>query len=169
MPIRAIETRYSGVRFRSRLEARYAVFFDRLRISWEYEPEGYVLSSGECYIPDFWLPSFNGGTYVEVKPTGGDFKKALAFALDAKVRVWLADGPPKRRWYTHVSTYTHEGESRLSHAEVIPCWCKADGENRFWFDDGSGFPDNDTDLEAYDVDQRVYKASSAALSYRFGT
>ena len=44
--LRAIETRYKGYRFRSRLEARYAVLFDSLKIEWEYEPEGYVLEDG---------------------------------------------------------------------------------------------------------------------------
>lgn len=38
--IKPIETRYAGCRFRSRLEARWAVFFDALKIEWEYEPEG---------------------------------------------------------------------------------------------------------------------------------
>jgi hypothetical protein len=41
--IKAIETIYKGYRFRSRLEARWAVFFDALEIDWEYEKEGYVL------------------------------------------------------------------------------------------------------------------------------
>lgn len=33
--IKPIETKYKGYRFRSRLEARWAVFFDALGISWE--------------------------------------------------------------------------------------------------------------------------------------
>lgn len=51
---KAIETRYAGHRFRSRLEARWAVFFDHLGIQWEYEGEGYELPSGR-YLPDFRL------------------------------------------------------------------------------------------------------------------
>jgi len=50
-----IQTQYAGCFFRSRLEARWAVFFDTLGINWEYEPEGYKLKSGN-YLPDFWLP-----------------------------------------------------------------------------------------------------------------
>mgnify|MGYP003534847135 FL=1 len=53
--LRAIETRYKGYRFRSRLEARYAVLFDSLKIEWEYEPEGYVLEDGTWYLPDFFI------------------------------------------------------------------------------------------------------------------
>lgn len=37
--IKPIETVYKGYRFRSRLEARWAVFFDAQGIEWEYEPE----------------------------------------------------------------------------------------------------------------------------------
>jgi hypothetical protein len=41
--VKAIETRYAGCRFRSRLEARWAVFFDALGVKWEYEREGFDL------------------------------------------------------------------------------------------------------------------------------
>lgn len=54
MPPRAIETKYKGYRFRSRLEARWAVFFDALGLQWEYEPEGFELPSGR-YLPDFFI------------------------------------------------------------------------------------------------------------------
>jgi len=40
--IAAIPTRYAGCHFRSRLEARWAVFFDHMRIDWVYEPEGFT-------------------------------------------------------------------------------------------------------------------------------
>lgn len=67
MAIQAIETRYKGYRFRSRLEARWAVFFDALGLKWEYEPEGYVLQNGECYLPDFYFPQID--MFGEVKPS----------------------------------------------------------------------------------------------------
>jgi len=57
--MKAIETRYAGCRFRSRLEARWAVFFDHLGIEWQYEPEGFEYSTGcptQRYLPDFYLP-----------------------------------------------------------------------------------------------------------------
>lgn len=62
---KAIQTEYNGYLFRSRLEARWAVFFDYLGIEYEYEPEGIVLSSGSHYLPDFYLPDFK--CYFEVK------------------------------------------------------------------------------------------------------
>ena len=62
--IQAIETQYAGCRFRSRLEARWAVFFDAMGMRWDYEPEGFVLGS-DLYLPDFWLPDMN--LWVEIK------------------------------------------------------------------------------------------------------
>lgn len=64
--MRAIDTRYAGRLFRSRLEARYAVLFDALGIKWDYEPEGFVLDDGSRYLPDFWLPESR--TWVDVRP-----------------------------------------------------------------------------------------------------
>ena len=63
MTAKAIETSYAGCRFRSRLEARWAVFFDHADVEWEYEPQGFVID-GRPYLPDFRLGC---GTWVEVK------------------------------------------------------------------------------------------------------
>lgn len=68
--MRPIETVYAGCRFRSRLEARWAVFFEVADIEWQYEPEGFELTSGTRYLPDFYLPK--SGCYVEVK---GDMER----------------------------------------------------------------------------------------------
>ncbi len=66
MTIKAIETQYKGFRFRSRLEARWAVFFDSLGVPYEYEAQGYDLD-GLWYLPDFFLPELN--CHIEIKPT----------------------------------------------------------------------------------------------------
>jgi hypothetical protein len=63
--IKAIETRYKGYRFRSRLEARWAIFFDGIGVGWEYEPQGFTTALGP-YLPDFRLPAL--GWWVEIKP-----------------------------------------------------------------------------------------------------
>ena len=65
--LKPIETSYNGYLFRSRLEARWAVFLDAMGIRYEYEKEGYQLDAG-WYLPDFWLPELN--IWVEVK--GGE-------------------------------------------------------------------------------------------------
>jgi len=66
--IRAIETEYNGYLFRSRLEARWAVFFDNLSVPYIYEPEGFEFDDGVRYLPDFWLPDQH--CWVEIKPPG---------------------------------------------------------------------------------------------------
>lgn len=78
MNVNAIETAYNGYRFRSRLEARWAVFFDEAGIEYQYEPEGFEYN-GERYLPDFFLPEHD--LYIEVKPSDysriGELKKAV--------------------------------------------------------------------------------------------
>ena len=66
--IKPIETYYNGYRFRSRLEARWAVFFDAIGIRYEYETEGYRSADGKHYLPDFYLPDFR--CLFEVKRSG---------------------------------------------------------------------------------------------------
>ncbi len=89
--MKAIETIYKGHRFRSRLEARWAVFFDALDIRWEYEKEGYDLD-GLWYLPDFYLPDHK--YWIEVKgrePTEDDWEKVLRLAahVDKDTNVYL--------------------------------------------------------------------------------
>jgi len=71
---RALQTRYAGYRFRSRLEARWAVFFDAMKIPWLYESQGYYIA-GRSYLPDFFLPDC--GTWVEVKGDEGELDHSL--------------------------------------------------------------------------------------------
>ena len=98
MNITPIETRYQGIFFRSRTEARWAVFFDHLGIEWEYEKEGYELSidGGRVwYLPDFWLPEFM--SFVEIKgdrPTNAELKKARAIRDDVGRAIFVFHGIP---------------------------------------------------------------------------
>ena len=105
--IKPIETSYRGYRFRSRLEARWAIFFDTLNIDWEYEKEGYKLPSG-WYLPDFWINTVN--MFAEVKPGQfSDKEKSLTAELAwiSKFPVLRLDGTPQNRPYFAVH---QEGE-----------------------------------------------------------
>lgn len=64
--MKAIETVYKNYRFRSRLEARWAIFFDAIGVPYEYEAQGYDLPECGKYLPDFHLYLYR--TFVEVKP-----------------------------------------------------------------------------------------------------
>lgn len=108
--IKAIETFYNGYRFRSRLEARWAVFFDAAGIKYEYEPEGFKLSDGTYYLPDFYLPDVESrcgkGLWVDVKSgrDGEDLSKVEQFAFDVgQIAVlYPFDGESQNVYYYHV-------------------------------------------------------------------
>lgn len=66
--LKPIETVWNNMRFRSRLEAKWASYFDLCGEQYEYEPEGFVLGDDTWYLPDFYLPDKN--IYIEIKPLG---------------------------------------------------------------------------------------------------
>lgn len=73
--INAIETRYGGVVFRSRLEAKWAAMFDLVGWRWTYEPRDF-----NGWIPDFAVHAWRD-IYVEVKPVS-DFPAAVAAKME---------------------------------------------------------------------------------------
>lgn len=93
--IQAIQTEYKGYRFRSRLEAKWAVFLDALALNWEYETEGFDLD-GLRYLPDFWLPQDR--TFLEVKPVEPDQESLDKIILLAtKFKIILVVGMPDEK------------------------------------------------------------------------
>lgn len=106
--IKPIQTHYKGYHFRSRLEARWAVFFDALGLKWEYEPEGFDLGEGDFYLPDFKVkyPGRDASEvhheWFEVKGdltevTHAEWRKLLKFQ-EAEGLIVL-DGTPTLRMY----------------------------------------------------------------------
>lgn len=126
--IQAIETQYKGYRFRSRLEARWAIFFDALDIEWQYEPEGFVLADGTHYLPDFWLPQVR--MWAEVK--GQDFTpaeqaKCRQLAAGAGHPCLMLNGMPDGRNF-----WAYEPSGEL--LDYVP------GEgNQYWLSEGRFF------------------------------
>lgn len=86
-PRNGIPTTYRGTLFRSRLEARWAAFFDEMDWPWEYEP-----FDADGYIPDFALLG-NRPLLVEVKPaaTLDELPDTLRHTTRAVVRHWRHD------------------------------------------------------------------------------
>jgi len=68
-------TEYGGTTFRSQLEARWAAYFDRRGIAWEYEPAQF-----NGWTPDFRLVLGGDEAYAEVKPV-------TEFPMDVAQRV----------------------------------------------------------------------------------
>ncbi|MEM7666737.1 MAG: hypothetical protein AAF250_12850 [Pseudomonadota bacterium] len=106
-----LPTTYKGVRFRSRAEARWAVAFDKLRLDWDYEPEGFELAHG-WYLPDFYIPYWDA--YFEVKGRKPNSSEIL-LADDLSVFTWkpviVTHGPPhpdRSIFEGHFSTFCPE-------------------------------------------------------------
>jgi hypothetical protein len=81
--IAPIETEYNGCVFRSRLEARWAVFFDALGIEWQYETESFMFTDMyNCrgYVPDFYLPTIH--LHVEIKGDPGRLEEGYSKIQD---------------------------------------------------------------------------------------
>lgn len=128
----AIPTSYNGIVFRSRTEARWAVFFDALGVPWIHEPEGYQLPSG-WYVPDFWLP--HHGAFWEVKgakPTEQESTKAAELATATGRYVYIAWGQPEESqgrcdYAVHEGAYwftaTVEGEFGGGWTDLSYRWC----------------------------------------------
>jgi len=115
------------------LEARWAVFFDALGITYEYETEGFELQAGIRYLPDFYLPTFSRGMWCEVKPNGGDFSKTALFASESHWKVWLCEGPPDFVIYK----YLEWGSFGATHPQSeircgVPNAWEAQGEDRMF-------------------------------------
>ena len=93
--IQSTPTEYDGYVFRSYLEARWAAFFNALRVPYRYEPKWFDLGRWR-YLPDFWLPTLDA--WIEIKPTPLHVIKVdaklcrFATVTDAKV-VLFCDGP----------------------------------------------------------------------------
>lgn len=117
-------------RFRSRLEARWAVYFDALGIAWHYEPEGFDLGSAGPYLPDFWLPQVR--MYAEVKPAwpnATELKKIVDLAIMSERPVLVLDGMPNfiNYWACYPVTYI---------GDLLWIDCFLDDDNRYWTTEG---------------------------------
>ncbi len=84
-------THYNGYYFRSKLEAKWAVFFDLLNVLYVYEPEAFRCAGGAQYTPDFFLPEAKMmecdaiGMYLEVKPIGWEYDPAYCNRIQSAI------------------------------------------------------------------------------------
>lgn len=102
-----MDTFYDGRFFRSRTEARWALFFNVMGWNYEYEYETFILPSGP-YLPDFYLPDLN--VWCEVKPgklSSVDLNRCteLSDMMNSNsigVDVLLLEGMPKAKPYNTI-------------------------------------------------------------------
>jgi hypothetical protein len=170
--MKAIETVYRGYRFRSRLEARWAVFFDTLGVKWEYEPEGFSLPSGP-YLPDFFVyanedsGSFKRhgsgtGYWVEIKPVWpSDRERAMALDLanETNHTCYIVVGPPM----SGPILYANRGQADLAKEFLADCG----NEIKLWLAGfvAEGMPDDKFYVSSRKFDQSVAAARQARFEH----
>lgn len=130
--IGAIETEYAGVRFRSRTEARWAVFFDALGLKWEHEPEAYT-DGRTWYTPDFWLPELDCFWEVKGTPdydlakvsmlcrvTGKELVVSYQSPADAALDSYSPEEPwLSVDWWHHVDLSPERRRALVEHGELV--------------------------------------------------
>jgi hypothetical protein len=130
--MKALETQYNGFRFRSRMEARWAVFMDALSVPFHYEPEAYDLD-GLFYLPDFYLPV--QGVFMEVKSPEADpvdWKKAEQLARFTGKKVFVICEPPTiprfenfaEGGFTMLSAFEDEDGNIVVGEDLNHLWCE---------------------------------------------
>lgn len=159
--IKPIQTMYNNVLFRSRLEARWAVFFTELGIKWDYEFEGYDLH-GTWHLPDFYLHDYQGGCYVEVKP--GTFSKqenlkVIQLCAMTGCAVFKASGTPDLQFY---EVYFPDDTPPYHQYSNFHLNYKRASRERFWVE-CDPFP---YDLKEWASEELIH-AVRTAKSYRF--
>jgi len=170
-----LPTYYNGINFRSRLEARWAVFFDSLRVRYRYEPARLaVVPYG--YTPDFLLPlqdRFDRVLWVEVKPSDyepSDIDKPDALACpDIPVAFIHEPFVPNDNFAACVHSIYFGGACDYDHGF---CQCSQCGKIGFEFEGrssrlrcscGSGFEGDEWTGASPDL----IAAYQAAVSHRF--
>jgi hypothetical protein len=173
--MKVIETRFDGYIFRSRTEARWAVFFKTAGIRYEYEKEGFDLD-GRWYLPDFWLRDVQ--LWLEVKggePTAEERALCKELATASGYGVMLAIGAPDQSenilWFPPVTDSEDEPDPFYGQRFCLADDRKNDGEfclvadSLGWFSIGPG---GDLDHEMYPFVHSLTKdAYEAARAARF--
>ena len=138
--MKPIETYYKGYRFRSRLEARWAVFFDALGVKYDYEPEGFT-QNGVYYLPDFRIYDVEGihgsewrqDIYVEVKgePDAESARKVAEFSWNIDygetsehgLPIWVVGNIPDPDDYIEDTERQRYERCQMMRSRDIPDMC----------------------------------------------
>ena len=176
------ETFYNGYRFRSRLEARWAVFFDALGIKYIYEPEGFNLQTGIyniSYLPDFYLPELK--IWVEVKGIASTVDDDKVYNFDVANQgkeeyrdiIMVGDIPPETddivNWAYQTYTKNEKFINGFMDFPYLPCVCPTCGKFGFEFDGrGARICRHDDNDKGYSADNwKIKIAYRMARQARF--
>lgn len=157
----AKKTLYNNTLFRSKLEAKWAVFFDKCFIKYTYEPEAFLCSDNKQYTPDFFLPEaalrtghefdcktqdfikMSLGVYIEIKPLGyvcdEDYKKRISEAIHPSPLILLVGDPVSAINENQVRDQENRNEQLSPYWDncMVLMYCKNCGKVKFEFDEGN--------------------------------
>lgn len=162
---KAIETPFHGYRMRSRLEARWGVYFEALGVKWEYEKEGFETPFGR-YLPDFWLPQVS--MWAEVKPTwpADELRKFDAVVQATNFPLLILDGLPEAVNYWAI---VPEDEPSQIDSAGIHWMDYLFSDDRYWMDESRLYGDTGNVYPGREKLERSVdlKALDAARAARF--
>lgn len=94
-----LPTTWNGVAYRSRTEARFAVFMTTAGIPFEHEPQAYRVA-GRGYLPDFRIRPHRGAdqVWMEIKPSVDtvDDPRWRALVFQTKTMLFVVRGLHRR-------------------------------------------------------------------------
>jgi hypothetical protein len=175
--IKAIETQYKGHRFRSRLEARWALFFDAMGLHWEYELEGFDLGDSGYYLPDFFIPDWSA--FLEIKPQkywefgGSDYIDALikvVYMNEQGSPTWTIFGNP---WPSEYTIYKPQVNPDEIMQGIVLADCRRCNGISYLITDNLGWGEigthscGDHDREPLLDGKRIMKAYTHSRQFRF--
>jgi len=149
-----IQTKYNGYYFRSRTEARWAVYFDAVGLKYEYEPEGFLIDiQGEItpYLPDFHLLDLS--IYIEIKneefENSKEYDDTMWKLLHFENDIALIAGPPKPGVKLKHPVWIYDGEKKTTEWEIEEsffsnsgswyiAWYEDKGLDENWYLDKNG-------------------------------
>jgi hypothetical protein len=137
-------TWYNNYYFRSKLEAKWAVFFDLMKIKWEYEPEPFTCDDGSQYTPDFYLPKTylrnTKGVYVEIKPEGFNelgYNQRIASSLKNSQLIVLYGDPIRAIIDVHTRNNSNEQLCPWWDDYMVFMYCDSCNTSKFEFNEGN--------------------------------
>jgi hypothetical protein len=159
--IKSHPTKYSGVNFRSRLEARWAAFFDLAGWKWEYEPIDL-----QGWTPDFRV-SFPCGhsecsgchvLLIEVKPYFSIAEFAGHPCLDYRYGAKMPDEMEMNKLYEPIATIPADASAAFGQSPSVVWWEMAHGAGGGVYDTLDGWVDGDID--------ELWKQAGNAVQWR---
>jgi hypothetical protein len=151
--LKPIQTKYKGYHFRSRLEARWAVFFEEMGLDWSYEVEGFQLPSGACYLPDFFVKGHKTGWdhYYEIKPKGSDYCPKVSELRSVLEANWIykEDEDMDATYFRGAQIHQLSGDPVDVVESVCPRCKKINGLDNFDREDYSAYCNDCDQTKAY--------------------